>query len=60
MYQHQGRHFYWRQLCKFAAYEPPAGAASGSPEWHRGQWVARPAATGGAADAAGADVVVTP
>lgn len=54
MYNPQGRHYYWRQLCKFASYEPPAGAASGSPEWHRG----RPTVADGAADTA--HVAVTP
>jgi hypothetical protein len=42
MYHHQGRHYYWHQLTKLATYQPPADAPSGSPEWHRGQWVPRP------------------
>ncbi|RSM59478.1 hypothetical protein DMB66_27730 [Actinoplanes sp. ATCC 53533] len=42
MYHHQGRHYYWRQLTKLATYQPPADAPTGSPEWHSGQWVARP------------------
>ncbi|MDT4992353.1 MAG: hypothetical protein QOH97_2245, partial [Actinoplanes sp.] len=42
MYHHQGRHYYWHQLAKFATYQPPADAPSGSPQWHRGQWVPRP------------------
>jgi hypothetical protein len=41
MYHHQGRHYYWHQLAKLATYQPPADAPSGSPEWHRGQWIAR-------------------
>jgi hypothetical protein len=42
VYRHQGRHYYRHHLAKFATYQPPAGAASGTPEWHRGQWVPRP------------------
>jgi len=61
MYHHQGLHYYWHQLAKFATYQPPADAPADSPEWHRGQWVARatlPTTTG---DAPGAgDTAVTP
>lgn len=39
LYCHQGRDYYWSQLCKVARYEP--GGPSGSPEWHNGQWVPR-------------------
>ena len=53
MHHHQGRHYYWHQLTKLATYQPPADAPSGSPEWHRGQWVPRPASpAGGGADEA--------
>jgi hypothetical protein len=60
LYHHQGRHYYWHQLAKFATYQPPADTPVGSPEWHRGQWVARPTppTTGGTADAG--DAAVTP
>lgn len=33
MYHHQGNHYYWHQLVKFAKYQP------GSPEWDAGEWV---------------------
>lgn len=40
LYRHQDRHYYWRNLTRFAQYEP--GSKDGfSPEWHNGQWVAR-------------------
>lgn len=35
LWHHQGRDYYWQQLCRFAAYQP------GDPDWHRGTWVAR-------------------
>jgi len=44
LYHHQGRHHYWHQLAKVAKYQPPADAATGSPEWHQGTWVPK---TGG-------------
>jgi hypothetical protein len=37
---HQGRHYYWKQLCKFARYEPGSPDPS-NPEWHHGVWVPR-------------------
>lgn len=40
LYHHQGHHYYWKQLGKFARFEPGAGE-SGSPEWHAGEWVQR-------------------
>jgi hypothetical protein len=39
MYHHQGRHYSWKQLTKFAQYEP--GGRAGTPEWEAGQWVPR-------------------
>lgn len=41
MYHHQQRHYFWKQLTKFARYEP--GGPSGSPEFHQGNWVAKAA-----------------
>ncbi len=41
LYHHQARHYYWKQLCKLAAYKPPDGADPSSPEWHNGVWTPR-------------------
>jgi hypothetical protein len=42
LYHHQGRHYFWKQLYKFARYQPGAADPS-SPEWHAGVWVPRAA-----------------
>ena len=44
LYHHQGRHYHWKQLTKFARYQS-AGPA-GSPEGEQGHWVAKDAETG--------------
>lgn len=44
MYTHQGRDYYWSELCKVATYEP--GGESGTPEWRRGRWVPKDAGEG--------------
>lgn len=36
LYRHQGRHYHWKQLTKFAQYEP--GDEAGT-EWDTGRWV---------------------
>jgi len=36
-FRHQGEHYHWKQLSKFARYQP------GAPEWDAGQWVPRTA-----------------
>jgi hypothetical protein len=41
LWRHQGRSYYWRELCRLATYEP--GGDAGSPEFHHGRWVPRPA-----------------
>jgi hypothetical protein len=40
LWHHQGEHYYWKQLCKLAKFEPGPGAVD-SPEWHAGAWVPR-------------------
>jgi hypothetical protein len=40
LWKHQGRSYYWTELCKFAEFRPGAGEP-GSPEWHDGVWVPR-------------------
>jgi hypothetical protein len=42
LWHHQGEHYYWNQLRKLATYTPGSTDA-GSPEWHQGTWVPRPA-----------------
>lgn len=36
LWHHTGRSYYWRQLTRFARYEP--GGKPGTPEWHEGTW----------------------
>jgi len=40
LYHHSGRHYYWKQLCKFARYQPGSHDPS-NPEWRNGVWVPR-------------------
>jgi hypothetical protein len=43
LHHHQGRHYYyWKQLCRFARYEPGSPDPS-NPEWHHGVRVPRAA-----------------
>ncbi|MGH3380397.1 MAG: hypothetical protein ACRDP6_37245 [Actinoallomurus sp.] len=42
---HQGHHYYWTCLTKFAKYEP--GGQTGTPEWDNGVWAAREPEDGG-------------
>lgn len=39
MYHHQQRHYFWKQLTKFATYQP--GGPASSPEFYQGAWVAK-------------------
>ncbi|MGP4030235.1 hypothetical protein [Actinomadura sp. 3N407] len=48
LWRHQGRSYYWSNLCRFARYE--AGGAPGTPEWDAGTWVPRPAPDTGSCD----------
>jgi hypothetical protein len=48
LWHHQGRHYSWSWLRKFACYEPPAGVAAWdherrdwNPEFRTGRWVPR-------------------
>jgi hypothetical protein len=40
LWHHQGRHYYWAELCRFATFKPGQGEP-GSPGWDDGVWVAR-------------------
>lgn len=41
LYHHQGRSYYWNELCRFARYVPPPGANGASADFYQGQWVAK-------------------
>jgi len=38
LWHHQGRSYYWAELCKLATFTPGAGEP-GSPAWQHGVWV---------------------